>query len=270
MKINKTAIGLVVLSLMFAPLASFASKQEARTIKEPRTGTASTETTQGLMTPSVTSQQNQGEVQGVAPIITNQQNKGEIQQTNPVVASQQNKGEEQQVKQGSQIGQEDANGNDENGQLQKQVRDEEENQTSDKATQRRSRVANAVQEMIQVAERNGGVGEQIRTVAQAQNENQEKIEEEMEQVKNRGQLKKFFFGPDYKNLNSVEERLLNHDEKITELKELTSGISNVVDLEILEEQIRVMEEVKTELENEVTAESKGFSLFGWLNKMLVK
>ena len=236
-KIYKTAISLVVLSLMLTPFASFASKQETRIIKEPR-GAVSPETTQGLATPTVTSQQNKGEIQ--------------------------------QVKQGSQVGQEEANGNNEDGQVQKQLRDEGESQASDKATQRRNRVANAVQEMLRVAERNGGVGDQIRTIAQNQNENQEKIETEMEEVKNRGQLKKFFFGPDYKNLNSIEERLLNHDEKIGELKELASEISDVADLETLEEQIKVMEEIKTELEKEVTIESEGFSLFGWLSKMLAK
>ena len=92
----------------------------------------------------------------------------------------------------------------------------------------------------------------------------------MKQVKNRGQLNKFFFGPDYRNLNSIEDRLANHEEKITQLKQLATQIVNEDDIVTLQEQIAVMEQVKTELEKEVISESKGFSLFGWLNKMFIK
>ena len=147
------------------------------------------------------------------------------------------------------------------------------NQAGGKATQRRSRVASAVQKMLEVAERNQNnqrVGEQIRAIAQAQNQNQEQVEAQMEQVKNRGQLKKFFFGPDYKNLNSIEDRLANHEEKLNQLRDLAEQIVDEVDATKLQEQIEVMEQVKIELAKEVVAESKGFSLFGWLNKMLAK
>ena len=47
------------------------------------------------------------------------------------------------------------------------------------AEQRRSQVANAVHEMLQVAERNGGIGEQVRVIAQAQNQNQEQLRKQM-------------------------------------------------------------------------------------------
>jgi len=68
----------------------------------------------------------------------------------------------------------------------------------------------------------------------------------------------------------VEERLASHGLKLEELKDLVSGVSDKVDASTLQEQIAVMEQVKTELEREVIGESKGFSLFGWLNKMLSK
>ncbi|PLX27702.1 hypothetical protein C0583_00480 [Candidatus Parcubacteria bacterium] len=144
------------------------------------------------------------------------------------------------------------------------------NNASDMATQRRSKVSNAVQEMLQVAERNQGVGKQIRTIAQNQNQNQSEIESTLENVKNRGRLKKFFFGPNYKYLNLAEGKLATHEEKLAELKELASKITNEEDRQILEEQIAVMEEVSKELGEEIVAQGKGFSLFGWLNKILSK
>ncbi len=144
------------------------------------------------------------------------------------------------------------------------------NQANGRALERRSRVANAVQEMLQVAERNQGIGQQIRTIAQAQNQEQEQIEAEMAQVKNRGQIRKFFFGPDYKSLNTVADRLAKHAEKIAQLKALLPQINDADDIANLQEQIAVMEGITAEIQNEADSASKGFSLFGWLNKMFSK
>ena len=156
------------------------------------------------------------------------------------------------------------------GQTNGQARGINQNRISDKAAQRRSRVANSVQGMLHIADQNQIVGNQIKTIAQDQNQNHEKIENEIKQVKNRGRLKKFFFGPDYKNLNSVEDRLANHEEKLGQLRQLATQIADEADAAKLLEQIEVMEQVKTELTKEVVVERKGFSLFGWLNKMLAK
>ena len=135
---------------------------------------------------------------------------------------------------------------------------------------RKSQVANAVHEMLRVADRSGGIGQQIKLVAQNQENNHEQMENQLDVVKNRGKLKKFFFGPDYKNLNSVEEKLANHDTKLNELKSLALELTNEDDIALLEDQINIMEQVRTELTEEVLTEKKGFSLFGWLNKMFTK
>jgi hypothetical protein len=181
----------------------------------------------------------------------------------------QNQGEEQQnqveLKQNTQTEQRSMNVNNQENQAQgKGV-----NQASDKATQRRSRVANAVQEMLQVAERNQGIGQQIRTIAQNQDQNQKEIEMTLEHVKNnKGNVVwRFFFGPN-KYIYMAEGKLAYHAEKLQELKELASQVKNEADVEILEEQIKIMEQAKTELAEEIKEESKGFSLFGWLRRLI--
>ncbi len=136
--------------------------------------------------------------------------------------------------------------------------------------QRRSMVANAVQEMLQVAERNPEFGPQIALIAQSQNQEQAQVEVVMEKAKNRGQLRKLFFGPDYQNLNLAKDRLANHDEKINELKDLVSNITNEVDAQLLNDQIKAMEEVKTSIEKEIDSELAKPSLFGWLRRMFIK
>jgi len=241
MRCFKTIVSVIIVMLMLMPLVSFAAKETQKGIHEPGTGIAEPElkeagqgTGQGMEAQNQVMLQNQGE---------EQQNAVQFQQD--AQAGQKAMGENAQGNKGQ-------------------------NQASDQAVQRRSRVANAVQEMLKVAERNQGVGQQIKTIAQNQNQNQEEIETTMEQVKNRGRLKKFFFGPDYKNINSVEDRLANHEEKLEQLKQLALQITNAADVATLQGQIEVMEQIGVELENEITEESKGFSLFGWLNKMISK
>ena len=90
---------------------------------------------------------------------------------------------------------------------------------SEKAVQRRSQVANSVQEMLRVADRvENSLGERIRTVAQEQNQIQEQAEVGLEQIKNRNKFVRFFIGPNYGEINSTEQRLENHSEKLEELK----------------------------------------------------
>jgi len=188
--------------------------------------------------------------------------------------SLQNQGAGQQNQVGiqaqTQSGLDNGQGNQVQNQAQNQPTGKGVNQASEKGLERRSRVAIAVQEMLFVADRNQGIGQQIREVAQAQNQNQVQMEDALDQVKNRGRLKKFFFGPDYKTLNSVEERLTNHEEKLGQLKQIASQITNEADAAKLQEQIAIMEQVKEELQKEVEGESGGFSLFGWLNKIFNK
>lgn len=135
------------------------------------------------------------------------------------------------------------------------------------AEERRSRVSNAVQEMLSVAERNQGVGEQIRVVAQEQNRIQEEAEGALKTANNRGRFMKFIIGPDFRHLKTVEERLENHTQNLNELQELREQVQNEEDKVLLNAQIEVMENVKQELEEQVAENKKGFSLFGWLFKI---
>ncbi len=266
MKHFKTAVSVIAFALMLAPFVSFSAQEKQKGIHEQGAGIENSElreesqgTGQGIKAQDETAANDQG-VQNKTML----QNQGEEQKN--TVQSQNGSQDGQRIMESAMDGSENGQGNQNQG----QAKGNGQSQPSDKAVQRRSAVANAVQEMLQVAERNPGVGQQIRAIAQTQTQNQEQIEAEMNHVKNRGRLKKFFFGPDYKNLNSIEDRLANHEEKLGQLKQLADQITNQADAEKLQEQIQVMEQVKAELEKETAEESKGFSLFGWLNKMLSK
>jgi hypothetical protein len=134
--------------------------------------------------------------------------------------------------------------------------------------QRRSQVAAAVQAMLQIAERNGGIGQQVRTIAQNQNQNQEKLEKNMETIQSRSGLAKFFVGPNYGEIKDAQKTLEQNKAQIRQMNQIRTQLSNQGDQQQLAEQIKILEQTDQEIETLVGDAQGGFSLFGWLNKIV--
>lgn len=139
---------------------------------------------------------------------------------------------------------------------------------SNSSEQRRSQVASAVQAMLQIADREGGIGQQVRVIAQAQNQNQVKLEQNLEKIQSRSGVAKFFIGPNYGEIKDAQKTLEQNREQIRQLNQIRTQLSNEGDQEQLTEQIRVLEQVNQEIENALSNVQSGFSLFGWLNKLM--
>lgn len=140
--------------------------------------------------------------------------------------------------------------------------------SSNPSEQRRSQVANAVQTMLQVADREGGIGQQVRVIAQNQNQNQVKLEKNVEKIQDRGGFAKFFIGPNYKEIKDAQKTLEQNKEQIKQLNQIKNQLYNQGNQQQLTEQIRVLEQTNQEIETLLTDAQKGFSLFGWLNKLI--
>lgn len=133
--------------------------------------------------------------------------------------------------------------------------------------QRRSQVANAVHQMLQVADRVGGIGEQVRVIAQSQQQNHEEVEAKLERIKERSGFAKFFIGPKYDEIEKAKDLLEQDKDKIKDLEDLKSVLTNEEDKAKITEQVEVIKKAMTEVENIIGEEQKGFSLFGWLAKV---
>ncbi len=138
------------------------------------------------------------------------------------------------------------------------------------AEQRRSRVANAVQAMLRIAERHGGIGEQVRVIAQTQTQNQEKLEAGLSKLGSRNGLVKFFIGPDYQEIKDAVRSLEQNRERVRLLEEVKGLVADPADLQDLEGQLSVLEQTNQEIEDAVTQAGKGFSLLGWMFRLLAK
>jgi uncharacterized protein YpmS len=135
------------------------------------------------------------------------------------------------------------------------------------AEQHRSAVANFVQSLLEVADREGGIGQQVRVIAQQQNQSASTTIQAMEKVQTRSKIKTFFFGSDYKNLGTLRSEMVQTRNRLEQLNRLMENVQNEGDKTELQNQIQTLEQEQIKIESFIKAEEGKFSLFGWLVKL---
>ncbi len=151
---------------------------------------------------------------------------------------------------------------------QAKVNKEQENKSHITGAEHRSAVATFVQALLSAADREkGGIGEQVRAVAQEQNEDKDEVANEIEEIQNRSGLKTFFFGTDYKNIGAVRSTMAKTASQIEELKTLLEELTVDESKTELEEEIAKLEEEQKKVEDFLKANESKFSLFGGIVKL---
>ncbi|MFA6189919.1 MAG: hypothetical protein WC711_00165 [Candidatus Staskawiczbacteria bacterium] len=151
---------------------------------------------------------------------------------------------------------------------QEQNRERAENQQEQiNAEQHRSSVANFVQSLLQVADREGGIGEQVKAIAQQQNQAVDATVQAVEKVQIRSKIKTFFFGSDYKNLGTLRSEVVQTSNRLEQLNKLMENIQNEGDKTELQNQIQILEQEQKKLEDFIKTNESKFSLLGWFVKL---
>jgi hypothetical protein len=139
------------------------------------------------------------------------------------------------------------------------------------AEQFRGTVANSVQSMIQVADRQPStIGNQVRVIAQQQNQSATTTVRAMEKIQARSKIQTFLFGSDYKNLGALRSEVVQTRNRLQQLNNLMTSVQNEGDKTELQSQIQVLEQEQVRIESFIKAQEGTFSLFGWLAKMFNK
>lgn len=141
------------------------------------------------------------------------------------------------------------------------------NQEQINAEEHRSTVANFVQNLLSVADKEGGIGEQVRVIAQQQNQSAETTVRAMEKVQTRNRIKTFLVGSDYKNLGALRSEMVQTANRLQHLNTLLESVQNEGDKTELQTQIQTLQQEQTKIEAFVKAEESKFSLFGWFVKL---
>lgn len=138
------------------------------------------------------------------------------------------------------------------------------------AESHRSAVASFVQSLLNVANREGGIGAQVRIVAQSQQDSASTSANAIAKVENRGGFRTFLLGSDYKSLGQLRSEMATTSANIAKLQELLAKTTSDSDKADLSAQIQVLEDSQAKIDAFVIKQSSIFSLFGWFTKLFTK
>jgi hypothetical protein len=172
----------------------------------------------------------------------------------------QNRGEDYQI--------ETSNNDQEDGD--EKVATKEASPRSERALDHMSEVAKKVEQILTSKIGKGGIGDQVRVVAQEQKQAQGKIETELTKINGRGSILKALLGPDYKALKNMQEQIVQNELRIQQLEELKARLTLSADIAMVDEVIDLMTEQNILLQEKIAAEEKTSSMFGWLFRYFLK
>jgi hypothetical protein len=154
-------------------------------------------------------------------------------------------------------------------QLQVSTQEQESLGISSKATQSMSVVAETVQELLEVRTQ-GGIGDQVREIARAQNQSQERIQQQINKLRSRSRLQRFLVGADLEAVKVLQEQLDQNQSMIDELTALQGKLASTADKTAVEAAISALTEENTALQETITAQRQTRSMFGWLVRLFGK
>lgn len=135
------------------------------------------------------------------------------------------------------------------------------------AEQHRSEVAKFVQTLLSSSTRIGGIGEQVRLIAQEQASSTEKTVTAIERIEQRSKFKTFIIGADYKNLGVIRSELVTMQNRIQRLGDEAESIASSTERNTLIQEIVALGEERLRIETFVKDNENVFSLFGWVRKI---
>lgn len=143
-------------------------------------------------------------------------------------------------------------------------------QTRTRAEEHKSEVAKFVNELNKVAERNGGIGQQVRVVARAQASSSDEVAEAIKGVEARSGFKTFLVGAGYKNLGVIRSDIVQTRNRLDQLSKELEKVASSTDKATIQKEIDDLKAYQIKLETFVKANESRFSLFGWVVRLFNK
>lgn len=134
----------------------------------------------------------------------------------------------------------------------------------------KSEVAKFVQTLLSAADRMGGIGEQVRVIAQEQANSTEKTVKAIEKVEERSWIKTFLIGSDYKNLGEIRSEIVTTENRLERLSREVEKMASSTERTAVTTEIQSLKDEQEKLETFVKTNESKFSIFGWAVKLFQK
>lgn len=146
---------------------------------------------------------------------------------------------------------------------------EESNNDEDLSSSHRSAVSDVVRSLLADSERDDGIGEEVRAIAQSQDEAASTTAEAMAKVEGRSKIWSVLFGTDWKNIGTLRSQIAKTDADAARLETALSKATDTSVKADLTTQLSVIKAEQAKVADFVDTHEKAFSFFGWLTKLFV-
>ena len=146
------------------------------------------------------------------------------------------------------------------------------NESSRSATAKEnmSNVSEKVEELLVTKTEQGGIGEEVKQVAQEQKQAQDQIKTDLEKVDKRGGLLKSIIGPDYQALKNMQKQVEQNRLRIQLFEQLMTQLNNQNEITMVQETIQLLTDQNTALQDKIVLEEKTVSILGWFLKLFAR
>ena len=145
--------------------------------------------------------------------------------------------------------------------------EDDENEDDDVAKEYKNEVAQFVHNLKTIGELEGGIGQQVRVVAQAQNDSEVEVEESIADINDRSEFVKFIIGPKYGSIAEMGDVITENQARIKSLTDLMNQVTDPTIRLALQDQITILSQQNANLQSFVSESESGFSLLGWLVRL---
>lgn len=132
------------------------------------------------------------------------------------------------------------------------------------ASEHLSIVAQQVDNLLSFPDRRGGIGDQVRVIAQEQEQIQERVRESLEQLENRPRFMVKLFGPNYQAINRLQATIEQNEQLVEELLILQENALYPAEKEDLSSAITALEQQNTLLFQQIQLSSGDNGFLGWV------
>lgn len=144
---------------------------------------------------------------------------------------------------------------------------DEDEEDDDVAKEYKNEVAQFIHNLKAIGEMEGGIGEQVRVVAQAQNDSENEVEDSIKEIEDRHGFVEFLVGPKYGSIAQIKAVIAENEARIKVLNDLSGQITDPAVKTVFQDQITILSQQNANLQKFVADTEDGISLFGWLVKM---
>jgi|GEM_PF-1612508 len=125
-------------------------------------------------------------------------------------------------------------------------------------------VGEAVNSLISMPEKTGGIGSEAKVIAESQQKSQPELDAQLSKLESRSSVMTKLFGADRKAIKELKQIKEQNQVRIQALEQLKSKTANKGELDQLQLTIDAMVKQNTELADQIGVAENTPSLFGWM------